>query len=194
MAKINHEHAERATEVLKHEHRVIERVLSVLEGALVKLEQGGTVDKEFLGKVTEFFSGFADACHHKKEEQVLFPRLAERGIPVEGGPIGVMLYEHEEGRRYIRGLAEGMAAFDRDPDEAKQLISENGRHYAELLRAHIQKEDQVLFSLADVSLTPEDERELIQRFEEAEHHLGEGLHKRFVKLAEELEQRATAFP
>ena len=45
MAKINHEHAERATEVLKHEHRVIERVLSVLEGALVKLEQGGTVDK-----------------------------------------------------------------------------------------------------------------------------------------------------
>ena len=97
----------------------------------------------------------------------MFPRLAERGIPVEGGPIGVMLYEHEEGRRYIRGLAEGMAAFDRDPDEAKQLISENGRHYAELLRAHIQKEDQVLFSLADVSLTPEDERELIQKFEGA---------------------------
>ena len=181
---------ERATEALKHDHRVIERILGVLERALLGLEQGGEVDRKLLGKVIEFFTGFADSCHHQKEEQVLFPRLAERGIPVEGGPVGVMLYEHEEGRRYLRGLAEGVALLNRDPEQARQLILENGKGYAGLLRAHIQKEDHVLFPLADRVLTPGEQRELVHRFEAVEHHLGEGVHERFVKLAEELEKQA----
>lgn len=183
---------ERATEALKHDHRVIERVLGVLERALFKMEQGGAADRELFGKAIEFFRGFADACHHQKEEQILFPRLAERGIPVEGGPIGVMHEEHEEGRRYLRGLAEGVAALDRDPEQARQLILGNGKGYAGLLRAHIQKEDYVLFPLADGVLTTGEQRELVHRFEEVEHHLGEGVHDRFVKLAEELEKREAA--
>ncbi|MFN3476407.1 MAG: DUF2249 domain-containing protein [Candidatus Methylomirabilales bacterium] len=187
-----HEPIERATEALKHDHRVIERVLGVLERALFRLEQGGAAERELFGKALEFFRGFADSCHHHKEEQVLFPRLAERGIPVEGGPVGVMLYEHEEGRRYLRGLAEGVALLDRDPERARQLILENGKGYSGLLRAHIQKEDQVLFPLADGVLTPGEQRELIHRFEEVEHHLGEGVHERFMHLAEELERRAEA--
>lgn len=183
---------ERATEALKHDHRVIERVLGVLERALFKMEQGGAVDGELLRQVLDFFRGFADSCHHQKEEQVLFPRLADRGIPVEGGPVGVMLHEHEEGRQYLRGLAEGVALLDRDPEQARQLILGNGKGYAGLLRAHIQKEDYVLFPLADGVLTPGEQRELVHRFEEVEHHLGEGVHDRFMKLAEELEKRAEA--
>lgn len=179
---------ERATEGLKHDHRVIERVIGVLELALLRLEQGKAIDGELLRKVIEFLKGFADSCHHQKEEQALFPKLAERGIPVEGGPIGVMLYEHEKGRRYISGLAEGVKALDGNQEQARRLILENGQGYAWLLRDHIQKEEHILFQLADGVLTTGDQRELVQKFEHLEHHMGEGLHDRFVKLVEELEK------
>ncbi|MEW6297848.1 MAG: hemerythrin domain-containing protein [Thermodesulfobacteriota bacterium] len=185
-----HSHVERATEVLKHEHRLIERALDVLERALVTLEQDRPADKDLLGKVTEFFKGFVDACHHKKEEQALFPRIAARGVPIEGGPIGVMLSEHDEGRGYIHGLAEGVTLLGQEPGQAKRLIYENGRRYIALLRTHIQKEDNVLFALADRCLTAKDQHEVVRRFEETERQGGEGRHERFVNLIEELERLA----
>jgi hemerythrin-like domain-containing protein len=85
---------------------VIERVL----GALDALTRRPVV--ESLGdwkKALDFIRHFADECHHFKEEQVLFPAMEEHGIPKEGGPIGMMLIEHEEGRGYVRDMAAAIA-------------------------------------------------------------------------------------
>lgn len=190
MMEHTHSHAERATEVLKYEHRQIERVLDVLQGVLVSLAQDQPVNTDLLGKVVEFLKGFVDACHHKKEEQVLFPTIAARGILVEGGPIGVMLSEHDEGREYIGGLAAGVTLVAQEPRQAKRLIYENGSRYITLLHAHIQKEDNILFALADRCLTANDHHEILHHFAETEHQLGAGFHERFVNLIEELERLA----
>src|SRR4030065_429878 len=63
----------------------------------------------------DFIKGFADGCHHKKEEGVLFPAMQAAGVPSEGGPISVMLAEHEQGRRLTAGMraaAERLPACD----------------------------------------------------------------------------------
>ena len=76
------------------EHDVIERGLSLLESAVARIEAGQPFPDGFAQWAPQFFREFADRCHHAKEEDLFFPLLKERGIPEEGGPIGVMLHEH----------------------------------------------------------------------------------------------------
>ena len=74
----------KATEALKHDHRIIEKVLTVLE----KVSQNpreASLDK--WEKAIDFIRNFADKCHHLKEEKILFPAMEEHGIAREGGPI-----------------------------------------------------------------------------------------------------------
>jgi hemerythrin-like domain-containing protein len=62
----------------------------------------------------DFVRNFADRCHHAKEEENLFPRMEARGVPRDGGPIGVMLFEHEEGRAYVRAIAGAIDDYEAD--------------------------------------------------------------------------------
>src|SRR5665647_2426724 len=62
----------RATEALMQEHRVIERVLDALEIAASHLERERPVRPGFFLEAADFIAGFADGCHHRKEEGVLF--------------------------------------------------------------------------------------------------------------------------
>ncbi len=93
------------TECLRNEHQIILIVLSCFEIALARARQSGCVQQVEFEPFVEFFRGFADKCHHCKEEDRLFPCLERKGIPREGGPIGVMLYEHEQARKHVRTIA-----------------------------------------------------------------------------------------
>lgn len=179
----------KATEILKEEHRVIDRVLAVLERAAARLEQGERVPEDLFPKAVEFIRGFADRCHHGKEEGSLFPLLERQGIPKEGGPVGVMLFEHEEGRRWVRLMEEAGIGYRRGEAEARRNLIEAARGYSELLREHIDKEDHVLFVIADRVLTETDQTELLKQFEGVEQEeMGERVHAHFLHLTEELEK------
>lgn len=181
-----HHHFEKATEALKQEHRVIEKVLTAVE----KLANTpGPVPLGLWEKAIDFIRNFADKCHHLKEEKIFFPALEERGIPREGGPIGMMLMEHEEGRGYVRLMAAALLLAEEDPKAAETSLLDNARAYLRLLRQHIPKEDEILFPMADEVLTQEDQNKLLREFEEHEaKEIGLGVHERYLKLARELEQ------
>jgi len=176
----------KSVEVLMHEHRVIEHGLSVLEAVADHLERGESVPTDKVAALLDFFRVFADQCHHGKEEGMLFPELEAKGIPKEGGPIGVMLIEHEEGRelqRRMRGATSNLA------DEAnRQQFVTAAREYINLLRQHIWKEDNVLFKMAEQVLTETEDEQLTERFERHEREqIGEGIHERYHHLVHELE-------
>lgn len=77
----------KATQVLMEEHRVIERVLNSLQAGADRLECGQPVRPEFFLDAADFIKGFADGCHHKKEEGVLFIKMEQAGMPAQGGPL-----------------------------------------------------------------------------------------------------------
>ena len=58
----------KAIEILCAEHRVIERVLTALETGTWMLSVEEPLHLEFFNQVLEFITGFADTCHHQKEE------------------------------------------------------------------------------------------------------------------------------
>ncbi len=181
----------RATEVLMEEHQVIMRVLAALEKASSRLENGDGMAAGFFIEAAGFNKGFADGCHHKKEEGVLFPAMIEAGLPRESGPVAVMLAEHEQGRQLTRGMLAAAERFGLNEASSKADIVASARGYVSLLRQHIQKENYVLFPMAD-KIIPADKQERINEdFERVEREeTGEGVHEKYLALAEKLESEA----
>jgi len=176
--------AEKPTAILSDEHRVIERVLSAVE----KLAKGPVGALEPWKKALEFFRGFADQCHHFKEEKVLFPAMEEHGIPREDGPIGMMLLEHEEGRSYVRAMQAAISLVEAKNESGKQSLLSSARSYCRLLREHIQKEDEILFRMADEVIADDEQRKISAAFAQHEaEEMGAGAHDKYLKIAAELE-------
>lgn len=95
-------------EILMHEHQIILMVLGAVEREAQQIQDSGQVNAAKAEQMVDFIRNFADRCHHAKEEDLLFVRMQERGMPAQGGPIGVMLIEHVEGRRLIKAAAEAL--------------------------------------------------------------------------------------
>ncbi|MEW6093358.1 MAG: hemerythrin domain-containing protein [Chloroflexota bacterium] len=182
----------KATQILMEEHEVILRVIAALEKAAGRLESGQMRAGFFLD-AAEFIKGFADGCHHKKEEGVLFVAMTAHGIPQQGGPIGVMLAEHEQGRAYTRGMKEAAEKLEAGDGSAGEAVIANARGYAALLRQHITKENNILFPMADRVISSTSQEKVAEDFERIEHEeTGAGVHEKYEALAERLESEANA--
>lgn len=176
--------AEKPTGILSDEHRVIERVLEAVE----RLAKGPVGALEPWKKAIEFIRGFADECHHFKEEKVLFPALEAHGIPNEGGPVGMMLTEHEEGRSYVRAMLAALTLIESKNEAGKESLRQSAQAYCRLLREHIQKEDDVLFRMADDVIPADEQQKLLASFAQHEaEEMGAGAHEKFLRIAHELE-------
>lgn len=147
------------TDLLRDEHRVILRALAVLETSAARAEAAMTPAWD---ELVEWLKAFADRTHHAKEEHALFPAMAAAGVPTEGGPIGVMLAEHTEGRALIHTMSTGATA----------ERAEAARRYVALLRQHIDKENDVLFGIAEAVLDGPSMAALAREFERIGDRLG----------------------
>jgi hemerythrin-like domain-containing protein len=170
------------SEELRHEHDVILLVLQGAErqAALRAPKQGN------LNEMLDFFANFIDRCHHTKEERWLFPKMEERGLSHGGVPIGVMLREHSQGRALVAAMKEKLTGWHAD----KQTVADLKRDlldYVALLRLHIDKENNILFPMAEKGLTAEDQQSLSDGFARVEsEEVGEGVHEKYHKMAHRL--------
>lgn len=153
---------------LVQEHEVIERVLDALEKEARGVDAGSSVDQTFFLTAITFVRQFADGVHHQKEEQVLFPALCEAGMQNDSGPVGVMLFEHTEGRQHIRAMEAALAGAEEGDAAARRQLVHETMGYVNLLRAHIQKENMILFPMAERMLDAEQKEIVRSGFESAE--------------------------
>lgn len=176
-------------EVLMNEHRVIESVLDSFESYVGRLAPDSSVDAADVGRFIQFIREFADACHHGKEEDILFETMVRNGMPRESGPIAVMLHEHEQGRQLVRTMTDcaARAAVSGWNDGERQCLRHAAHTYADLLRHHIQKEDGILYPMAASQLDAPAMAEIARRFDVFESEkTGAGEHEKLHALAEEL--------
>ena len=145
--------SETASGVLRDEHQRILGVADALETMLNETAGGGASDPDALSDCVTFFRLFADACHHAKEEDLLFPELESAGLPHDDGPIAVMLDEHRRGRLFVKAMADAHPGVRAGDAGARATFERNARAYIDLIRNHITKEDNVLFMMADHSCT-----------------------------------------
>jgi hemerythrin-like domain-containing protein len=166
------------TGLLKNEHQGIKLMLEILKAVSEKIEAGEKINDNDLKDMVEFISVFADKCHHGKEEDLLFPAMEEAGIPKEDGPIAVMIDEHNLGRGYVKAMREAKNQKD---------FASAAKNYVSLLSQHIDKEDNILYMMADMHLSKEKQDELLTQFEKVEEEkIGRGKHEEFHRLLEKL--------
>ncbi len=179
-----------ATQELRDEHEGIKVAIAVLDRLADDLEAGRTVEADDLDGLVDFIKTFADRCHHGKEEDLLFPALEKVGIPREGGPIGVMLTEHKCGREFVRGMADALPGIREGDPDARKAFASAAHGYVQLLTEHIEKENNILFCMAEQHLCEDEHARLTTEFERVEQErIGPGVHERYHALLDRLGEK-----
>ena len=151
------------TTTLEEEHRNIEIALAILQRMARKLTSGASLASGDARALLAFFRRYADEIHQMKEEELLFETLERAGLCREGGPIGVMLHEHEEGRQLLGEMEAALEAGLQGSEGER--FAKTAQHFVTLNREHILKEDGVLYLMGGRILSADDRRELERRFE-----------------------------
>jgi len=167
-------------ELLVEDHETTEKLFDAVAKACAS-PNGPT--RTFVADAVTYLSEYVDGCHNKKEENHLFPLLEQRGVPRHGGPLAVMLAEHEQsrqllaavtriGREFVAGdltvLADFTAAFE---------------EYSTLVKNHYWKENDILFNMARRVLTETDAQAVVAGIATTEAALGPDAHERYYAIA-----------
>jgi hemerythrin-like domain-containing protein len=146
----------KSVELMMREHDLILEVLASLQAMAEGLASDSSVPRQDIADFGRFFRDFADKCHHGKEEDRLFVKMVEAGFPQDNGPIAVMLAEHDAGRQEVRGLLEIGAGAGPLTEAEKARTIEYASQFVPLLYAHIQKENNILYPMAQNAIAPEE--------------------------------------
>jgi hemerythrin-like domain-containing protein len=142
----------RCIELMMQEHELIVEVLACLQAMAEKLAAGDPAPRQDIADFGRFFREFADKCHHGKEEDRLFVRMRQFGFSQDSGPLAVMLAEHDAGRQEVRGLL-GIGAGSGPLSEAeREKAIECASQLVPLLYGHIQKENNILYPMAQTAI------------------------------------------
>jgi hemerythrin-like domain-containing protein len=113
--------------------------------------------------------------------------LEKHGMPREGGPVGVMLSEHDEGRNYIKQAIDAVTEYKQGNADALIDIESNLLNFCTLLTNHIYKEDNILYPMAERMLPVSILETMSLDFEEANlATTNNEYHDKYLKMLDEL--------
>lgn len=163
----------KATQDLRQEHDSILYVLQILDKMMLAKDSEKEDLLRYYGEVIYFLKMFVDKCHHGKEENYLFKELINMEIPNEGVPVNEMLDEHAQGRGYVVQMSR--AVDEKDINAFNNVAAK----YGDLIRPHIEKEDRILFTMADKMIDEKGQELLFEQFEQHEENaIGHGVHEK----------------
>ena len=138
------------TNSLRRDHDLIEKVLSSMKTTISLLKDGKNIPESILLPTIDFTKNFVDVCHHGKEEETLFPALAQTGMPTKMGPIARMLLEHQITKEIAFKIEESTKEYISNGNSVKLI--HNIEQYIEHVTDHLHKENNRLFMMADARL------------------------------------------
>ena len=93
------------------------------------------------------------------EEQILFPLFEEKTGMKGAGPTEAMRYEHRQIKELLEAIHQRVQARDPETDAEERAL-------LEVLGAHNQKEEHILYPAIDRLLSAEEHRDAFRRMEE----------------------------
>jgi hemerythrin-like domain-containing protein len=130
-------------EVLRHEHRNIEKLLAVLEAELNVFDRGDRPDYEVILAVIDYFKNYPDSCHHPKEDIIV--KKFKTLDPVRAAAIGDLQGEHQEGSRRLYRVAEAIEQVLSDQILPRQSVDDIIRDFINHERQHMAMEERIVF-------------------------------------------------
>ncbi len=174
-------------EPLMVEHRMIERMIKLLQGELKAMDRRETVDAGLIEVAVDFFRFYVDRCHHGKEEGILFAELASKPLSDEHRrTMDSLAQEHVAARGAVGQLLLDKERFRKGAQEALTGIRSSIQELLDLHPRHIDTEDNHFFRPIMEYFSIEEQETITRRFAEFDRKL---LHERYALLIEELEER-----
>lgn len=177
------------TEQLADEHRAVKLMLKILKRACDKMHGGAPIPHEHLRQMAGFLTGFVDACHHAKEEEVLFPALLAARIPGIEERVRAMADEHRRGRVLSAGFADAATRCRAGDHRSPAKVIAAACAYRDLMIRHIEREEATVFAAAEEGLPADRHGAILDGFERiVEKKLGAGEHGRLRDTLRRLQQ------
>src|SRR6516165_3705690 len=145
-------------EILRQEHRNIEKLLRVMERELSVFDRGERPDYEVFGAVIEFFKKYPDSCHHPKED-IIYETFKARD-PARAASIADLQAEHRQGALRLRRVAQAIDSVLNDQELLRESVDRIVRDFIDNERKHIALEDDVIFPAIMNTLRPGDWAEI----------------------------------
>ncbi len=141
-------------EILRQEHRNIEKLLQVMEQELTVFDRGERPDYEVFGAIVEFFKNYPDSCHHPKEDMI-YEKFRTRD-PGRAASVADLEAEHREGAVRLRRVARVIESVLNDQELLRESVDRIVRDFIDSERKHIALEEEVVFPAIVDTLQPGD--------------------------------------
>lgn len=169
------------------EHRLIERMISLLDRELSRIKKGLEPDTEFLSTAIDFIRTYADRTHHGKEEDILFRDLAKKQISAEHKRImDELVEEHIYARQNVRNLTDAKDRYSQGAKDAMKDIMEALTNLVNLYPGHIEKEDRHFFYPVQEYFDRQEQDKMLDEFREFDKKL---IHEKYRIVVENIESR-----
>ena len=180
----------KSIEILNEEHQNILKLLKIMRQMCIDVLNGGRFNTGDLILASEFISGYGDAIHHSKEEEILFKSMLDNLGPLAEKLISTgMMIEHDLGRYYNMSLKKAIADYDSNPSSENALdIITYIMAYSDLLKRHIEKENTAVYPFAQRSLSEDAKTDIEEQSDELDNNQIEDKEK-FLRILDELSSR-----
>jgi hemerythrin-like domain-containing protein len=176
--------------ILRHEHRLIGRVIRALDSICLQLQLGDQPPVEKLAAFVDFIQNFVNEFHHGNEDKYLMPMLQRQEEFSGGFALAAIENEHKLESELTKELCYTLIEYQRGGLEATKAFVGVAREYASHLMGHMQREDHLLFRVADDVLSSEDKATLMEQFTCARGDFGEERYQQYERISLALEDTA----
>ena len=176
------------------EHRLIERMLQLMQREFQRIKDNIAVDQAFafvdpvfIDTAVDFIHTYADRCHHGKEEDLLFKALAEKNLAPEHRQImDDLIREHAWAREATAGLVKAKEGYLLEKPGALDELMEHLGKLVKFYPGHIEKEDQHFFIPCMTYFSQSEQADLLARMHEFDRQL---IHEKYRGVVESMELR-----
>ena len=168
------------------EHRLIERMLSIIKRVLAEIKTKDKVDPVFVDTAVDFIRVYADRTHHGKEEDILFRELNKKSLNSEDQRImKELIEEHVFGRKTTNGLVDANTRYRDGDNHALSEIVEKLQTLIEFYPKHIEKEDKIFFPSSRKYFTDDEDQAILMEFQEFDQKM---IHEKYLSVVDGLEK------
>ena len=186
------EHYTRWDDFLVAEHEMIERAMAALKSNLERIDEAVMAPLQ-MHRAIDFLLEFGDKMHNTKEERFLFPLMGQKGLPVEGGPLGVMLMEHDAERKLLGRMIAELPNLAEATAAARQKFAAEGFEYLTIRAEHIWKENDVLYPMGRKVISEEENVTLLKEFKTLDKQTyGDTARQHYEQMLAEVEKNSEA--
>lgn len=168
------------------EHRLIERMLAVIQDTLTQIEKTRKIDPFFVDTAVDFIRIYADRTHHGKEEEIFFRNLNNKDLSdVDRRVMNELLEEHILGRSTTKILVDANTRYRNGDSSALGVVVGCLRTLVDFYPRHIEKEDKVFFPASRVYFSEAEDQAMLDEFWDFDRKM---IHEKYKSVVDDLKK------